>query len=502
MSSDAPRRLRRLQDADLDGKVVLVRVDHNCVRRGALTDAFRVDATVATLYNIVERGGRPVLMTHVGRPYDKKTKTITVDDDDAATCVARYLQARLGVTFAVPEFRSDAKRGIVDIDTSVNWLIDDLKARRIGGVYLPNARWFAGEEGHFGEDLSQRFAAQLAGVADVFVNDAFGSWQPHVSTFGVTKLLPSYAGLLMQKEIKALDALLHPTRPFLAVIAGAKLDTKIGTVKAIAERCDSLMLGGQLYNAYLAAKFGITIAGVSSEDVELARVSLLGDTEIERKLLPLSTLVESADLSGCGCVPRDGVCGDVSTNDAGKKTTNPVNVRDLVAGKTYGYFLDVAPVSFAEARVKAALRGAKTIFVNAVMGLTSSGFHEGHGGARRRHRGKRGGAQVFRRRRHARGVQVVVSRSVHERVGGPAVLPVHRGGDGVESVGDGRRARFTNRGRADGGTRGERFRRRKARRAQVRATCDVRLRAARTRNYTRVEIMVERKKSVVQLRVP
>jgi phosphoglycerate kinase len=377
MSSDAPRRLRRLQDADLDGKVVLVRVDHNCVRRGALTDAFRVDATVATLYNIVERGGRPVLMTHVGRPYDKKTKTITVDDDDAATCVARYLQARLGVTFAVPEFRADDKRGIVDIDTSVNWLIDDLKARRIGGVYLPNARWFAGEEGHFGEDLSQRFAAQLAGVADVFVNDAFGSWQPHVSTWGVTKLLPSYAGLLMQKEIKALDALLHPTRPFLAVIAGAKLDTKIGTVKAIAERCDSLMLGGQLYNAYLAAKFGITIAGVSLEDVELARVSLLGDTEIERKLLPLSTLVESADLSGCGCVPRDGVCGDVSTNDAGKKATNPVNVRDLVAGKTYGYFLDVAPVSFAEARVKAALRGAKTIFVNAVMGLTSSGFHEG-----------------------------------------------------------------------------------------------------------------------------
>lgn len=376
MSSDAPRRLRRLQDADLDGKVVLVRVDHNCVRRGALTDAFRVDATFATLYNIVERGGRPVLMTHVGRPYDKKSKKIAVDDDDAATCVARYLQARLGVTFAVPEFRADDTRGILDIDTSVNWLIDDLKKRRIGGVYLPNARWFAGEEGHFGEDLSQRFAAQLAGVADVFVNDAFGSWQPHVSTFGVTKLLPSYAGLLMQKEIKALDALLNPQRPFVAVIAGSKLDTKIGTVKAIAKRCDALMLGGQLYNAYLAAKFGITIAGVSLEDVELARVSLLGDAEIEQKLLPLSTLVESADLSGCGCVPRDGVCGDASSISDSKKT-NPVHVRDLVAGETYGYFLDVAPVSFSEARVKEALRGAKTIFVNAVMGLTSSGFHEG-----------------------------------------------------------------------------------------------------------------------------
>jgi phosphoglycerate kinase len=178
----------------------------------------------------------------------------------------------------------------------------------------------------------------------------------------------------MQKELKALDALLRPTRPFLAVIAGAKLDTKIGTVKAVARRCDALMLGGQLYNAYLAAKFGITVRGLSEEDVELARAELLGDPEIEAKLLPLSVLVESADLSGCGCVPRDGVCGD---DDADASRTKPVHVRDLVAGREYGYFLDVAPVSFAETRVKEALRSSKTIFVNAVMGLTSSGFHEG-----------------------------------------------------------------------------------------------------------------------------
>ena len=210
------------------------------------------------------------------------------------------------MTFAVPEFRLDDSRGILDIDTSVNWLIDDLRARRIGGVYLPNSRWFAGEEGRFGADASARFAEQLAGLADVFVNDAFGSWQPHVSTLGVTKMLPSYAGLLMQKELKALDALLRPTRPFLAVIAGAKLDTKIGTVKAVARRCDALMLGGQLYNAYLAAKFGITVRGVSEEDVELARNELLGDPEIEAKLLPLSTLVESADLSGCGAYRATG----------------------------------------------------------------------------------------------------------------------------------------------------------------------------------------------------
>ena len=382
MASDAPasRRLRRLQDADLDSKVVLVRVDHNCVRRGSLTDAFRVDATVATLYNIVERGGRPILMTHVGRPFDKKANRIDVDEGDAVVAVARYLQSRLGVTFAVPEFRAHDARGILDIDTSVNWLIDDLRARRIGGVYLPNTRWFAGEEGKFGGDASARFAEQLAGLADVFVNDAFGSWQPHVSTVGVSKLLPSYAGLLMQKELKALDALLRPTRPFLAVVAGAKLDTKIGTVKAVARRCDALMLGGQLYNAYLAAKFEVTIRGVSDEDVELARVELLGDPELERKLLPLSTVVESSDLRGCGCVPRDGVCGDpepAAPDSEGRPRTNPVHVRDLVKGQTYGYFLDVAPESFSEARTKDALAGARTVFVNAVMGLTTSGFHEG-----------------------------------------------------------------------------------------------------------------------------
>ena len=112
-----------------------------------MTDAFRVDATISTLYNIVERGGRPILMTHVGRPYDKKSKTIRTSDADAVTPVVRYLQHKLGVVFAVPEFRVDPRRGIVDVDTSVNWLIEDLRARRIGGIYLPNTRWFQGEEG-------------------------------------------------------------------------------------------------------------------------------------------------------------------------------------------------------------------------------------------------------------------------------------------------------------------------------------------------------------------
>ena len=249
----------------------------------------------------------------VGRPFDKKTRTIRTDETDSVTPVVRYLQHKLGVVFAVPEFRVDPRRGIVDVDTSVNWLIQDLRARRIGGVYLPNTRWFEGEEGlaaaaaaaagggagtgsdsdhrvdvggpaKAAEAARLRFAQQLAGLADVFVNDAFGSWQPHTSTLGITRLLPSYAGLLMQKEVAALRALLEPRRPFLAVIAGSKLDTKVGTVRAVARRADHVMLGGQLYNAYVAAKRGVTIAGVTPEDVELARRELCVP-EVESKLV-------------------------------------------------------------------------------------------------------------------------------------------------------------------------------------------------------------------------
>ena len=378
------QRLRRVQDAPLDGKVVLVRVDHNCVKGGRMTDAFRVDSTIATLYNIVERGGRPILMTHVGRPYDKKSRAIAVHEDDAVTPVVRYLQHKLGVVFAVPDFRVDATKGIVDIDTSVNWLIQDLRARRIGGIYLPNTRWFLGEEGLAAGDCGaraarDRFATQLAGLADVFVNDAFGSWQPHSSTLGISRLIPSYAGLLMQKEVAALGALIHPRRPFLAVIAGSKLDTKIGTIRAVAGRADHVMLGGQLYNAYIAAKYGVSIAGVAPEDVALAREELFVP-EVESKLVHLSTVVESETIDGCGCVPSGGECGTLSEAPGAGKRFGPVRPRrvaELKAGESVGYFLDVAAESFAEDAVRAVVSNAATIFVNAVMGLTPSGFHEG-----------------------------------------------------------------------------------------------------------------------------
>ena len=267
---ERPRRsLRRVQDVDLRNKIVLVRVDHNAVKDAQISDAFRIESSIPTLYSIVERGGRPIVMTHVNRPRDKKTKTIAVDEKDGTRAIAKYLTKKLGVVFANPKVDSSlsttkgnereneadaaaddddggSEMSQIFKDGTMQTMIKDLKERRIGGIYLPNMRWFSGEE-RGTEEIGIRLARELASIADVFVNDAFGSWQPHVSTFEVAKLLPSYAGLLMQRELDAMTRVLEPKRPFVAVVAGSKVNTKIGTLVNVAKKCDTLIIGGMIY---------------------------------------------------------------------------------------------------------------------------------------------------------------------------------------------------------------------------------------------------------------
>ncbi|MDY6952890.1 MAG: phosphoglycerate kinase, partial [Thermodesulfobacteriota bacterium] len=205
--ADNRNRLPVIQDADLADKIVLVRVDHNVVKDGVIRDPYRIDRTVGTLYNIVERGGRIILMSHVGRPKDKKTGKIRCDPATSTEPIAAYIERKLHTKILVPTFRAEKKRGILGIDTSFNLAIRDLRHRRIGGIYLPNTRWFEGEEAT--GELRESFTRQLAGLADVFVNDAFGSWQPHASTYDIANYLPGYAGFLMQEEIRHLDQVLR-----------------------------------------------------------------------------------------------------------------------------------------------------------------------------------------------------------------------------------------------------------------------------------------------------
>ncbi len=345
------KRLPLIQDADLNGKVVLVRLDHNVVKNGVIKDPFRIDNTLGTLYYIVDRGGRPILMTHVGRPKDKETGTINCSSDHSVEPIVKYLQQKLHTDFFIPEIEKDPDHGISGIGNSVYRAVGDLKNRKIGGIYLPNTRWFRGEEERDGY-FRDSFAVLLSDLADVYVNDAFGSWQPHVSTYDVTKFMPSYAGFLMQQEIIHLNSVINPERPFLAVIAGSKYDTKIGPLYAIYEKADHLILGGVLYNAYLCAKYGISIKGIADEDIRAAKELVNKDSK-QNKILELPYIVESDTMYG---------------KFEGKYRV--ISISDFKEGNEYSHVLDIDPKSFTDEKVTNAVLDARTIFVNAVMGFT------------------------------------------------------------------------------------------------------------------------------------
>lgn len=350
ISTTMDPNLPLIQDADLAGKVVLVRFDHNVVKGGAIKDPFRIDRTIGTLFHIVERGGRPIMMTHVGRPRDKKTGDITCRPEESVEPVVQYLEQKLHTKLYIPKLPIHPKQGITGIDTSINLAVRELRDRKIGGIYLPNTRWFQGEEAR--GELRERFALQLAGLADIYVNDAFGSWQPHASTVSITGLLPSYAGFLLQQEIAHLDGVMSPERPFLAVVAGSKYDTKIKPLNAIYDKVDRLVLGGVIYNTYLCAKYGIRIKGVTDEDRELAR-ELVEKDRASSKIVELPFIVESD-------IPDNRIEGRYRT----------ITIKDFKPGNSYGYVLDIDPRSFEERVVAGAIGTAKTIFVNAVMGYT------------------------------------------------------------------------------------------------------------------------------------
>ena len=346
-----------LQEADLKDKVVLVRVDHNVVKKGIIHDPYRIDATIGTLYHINAKGGKIILMTHVGRPKNKKTGEIIIDDNSSVQPIVDYLENKLHITVKVPEFISNDNKGYQGIETSVNHLIRELKEDKIDAIYLPNTRWFAGEESK--GDEADRFAYQLAGLADIYVNDAFGSWQAHASTVKVAKYLPSYAGFLMQKEIENLERIYKPDRPFISVVAGSKFDTKIDSLNALLKVSDYLILGGVIYNAYIAAKYGFEIKGVEPDDMEHAKTFVDFAKKYPGKLLELPFIVESDTMEGR-------IKGKYRTHD----------IRKLPKGTKLNYILDVDPKSFREAEIQKIFKDSKSVFVNAVMGYMPY-FHDG-----------------------------------------------------------------------------------------------------------------------------
>ncbi|MDR2444028.1 MAG: phosphoglycerate kinase, partial [Deltaproteobacteria bacterium] len=176
MSSLDPR-LPLLDDFDLKDKIVLARVDHNVVEKGLIKDSFRIDSTYGLIHYIAAKGGFPILMTHVGRTRDKKTGFIKTGPGTSVDSVVAYLNRKIRGGFVVPPLDVHPENGIESLPAEkMAPYLAKLKNREIGGIYLPNTRWFAGEESK--DERTKKLASDLAALADIYVNDAFGSWQP------------------------------------------------------------------------------------------------------------------------------------------------------------------------------------------------------------------------------------------------------------------------------------------------------------------------------------
>lgn len=317
---------RTLDDLDLAGKRVLVRVDINVpMREGHVTDRTRMEAIRPTIRDILDKGGRPILLAHFGRPKGKIVPEMSLAP----------LTGPLAETLGAPvDFVADC------IGEAAEQAAEALQPGHV--LLLENTRFHPGEEAN-----DPKFANALARLGDVYVNDAFSAaHRAHGSTEGVAHLLPSAAGRLMQAELGALEnALSNPQRPVVAVVGGAKVSTKLELLGNLILKVDQLVIGGGMANTFLAAH-GFEI-GKSLAERDLTDTAL----EIETK----------AQASGCRIVlPSDVVVA--SELRAGVET-------EIVAANACppdAMILDAGPDSIAE--INTLFERARTIVWNGPLG--------------------------------------------------------------------------------------------------------------------------------------
>ena len=237
---------KSVNDIDVKGKRVLVRVDFNVpLKDGKVADDTRIRAALPTINYLIEQGAALILCSHLGRPKDGPDPVFSLKP------VAEYLGNMIGkkVAFAEDCVGSAAEKAVADL--------------KPGDVLvLENTRFHKEEKKNDPE-----MAKQLASLADIFVNDAFGSaHRAHASTEGVTKFLPAVAGFLLEKEIKYLDqAIEDPKRPFVAILGGAKVSDKIGVIKNLLTKADTVLIGGGMANTFFKAQ-GYPVADSLVED--------------------------------------------------------------------------------------------------------------------------------------------------------------------------------------------------------------------------------------------
>jgi 3-phosphoglycerate kinase len=292
---------KTIRDIDVRGKRVFLRADLNVpLDDGRITDDSRVRASLPTIVYLLERGATVILASHLGRPKGK------VNDALRLKPVADRLSQLLGRPVRMT---GDA------LGPGVQVAIDKLRPGDL--LLLENLRFHAEEEAN-----DREFAKALAGFADVYVDDAFGSaHRAHASTEGITHFLPSVAGLLLEREVDALSRLLErPPKPFHAIIGGAKISGKLEVLEALLIRCQAVLVGGGMANTFLAAKgFSLGKSLVETEQLEnAARLMAEARRKRVRLMLPTDAVVApqvhqraAHDLVPVGEVPKDWVVVDI-----------------------------------------------------------------------------------------------------------------------------------------------------------------------------------------------
>ena len=293
---------RSVRDLDVGNKRVLVRVDFNVpVKDGEVTDDTRIRRALPTIRYLLDEGARPLLISHLGRPKGEPDPKYAMDP----------VAARLKELLGEPVLKLDAAVG-----PEVEEAIDDWDGK--GVVLLENSRFYPGETSN-----DPGFADQLAALADLYVNDAFGAaHRTHATTVGVAERLPAAAGLLMEEEIDYLDKVLEdPERPFVAILGGAKVSDKLGVIESLLGTADSLLIGGAMGFTFFQA-LGYEVGDSLVEEGYLEGAKRLMEEADDRLILPVDVVVADAMEEGAESemVARGGIPSGKMGLDIGPET--------------------------------------------------------------------------------------------------------------------------------------------------------------------------------------
>ncbi len=316
---------RSVRDLNVGGKRVLVRVDFNVpIKDCEVTDDTRIRRALPTIRYLLEKGARPVLISHLGRPKGEPNPRYAMDP------VARRLEELLGA----PVLKLDAVVGPEVEEVFKSWDVEG------GVVLLENSRFYPGETKN-----DPDFAQQLSALADLYVDDAFGAaHRAHATTVGVAEHLPAAAGLLMEDEIDYLDKVLRdPERPFVAILGGAKVSDKVGVIESLLSVADFLLIGGAMCFTFFKAQ-GYEVGKSLVEDEYMEEARRLIDEAGERLVLPVDIVV-----------------AERSEEDAPSQTVRVEEIPENVMG------LDVGPETVE--RFGEHIRKARTVFWNGPMGV-------------------------------------------------------------------------------------------------------------------------------------